>query len=473
MIKIKELFITDKQFYKEVFRLVLPLTAINSTSLILSFFDVFMLGRTGDMSETAISAAKIASQPFFLFSMLMFGSMSGAMVLCSQYWGKKDTDTINSIAGTTLAVLLPISIIFMSVCFIFAKQIMGLISGDATVVEMAVIYLRILLPSIILNLLSGLFSGILRSVENVKIPMAASFAGITVNIILDAILIYGFFGFPKLGIQGAATAALIARTIEFSVILIYVAFFEKTVKFTLKKMFRIHIFILRDFFKYSLPVIANEFIWGFGMTIHSSVIGHMSKDQYAAYTVSGMIGQIAELSMIGFATGCCIIIGKSIGEGKDNNTVMKYARTFQGLAVFFALITGGITFVLRDIIINLFEISDITKTYASQLFTVMVIISIAKTFNCVSIVGIIRGGGDTKTGMILDACAMYFWGIPLGFFAMYVFKLNVIFVCALLISDELIKVPVCFLRIKSRKWIRNITRSKEETGKTEKIGDGI
>ena len=439
---------------------------MSAMSLILNFCDIFMLGRIGEASEKAISAAQIANRPFFLFSMLLFGSMSGATVLCSQYWGKKDVLTINSIAGATLLFLLPFCALFMAVCFFFAERIMALLSNDAAIVQMAVSYLRIILFSFIFNLLTGLFSGILRSVEKVKVPVCATLTGIITNIILNAVLIYGRLGFPAMGIRGAAIATVVARAVELSIILVYIVFFEKTLKFTPKKMFRIRKVIIKDFLKYGLPVIANEFIWGFGVIIHTSIIGNMPKDkpgdQIAAYTISNMIEQIAFMSIIGFSTVCCIMIGKAIGEGKDNDTVAKYARTFIGLAGLFAAVTGLAAFIFRDAIIGIFEISGATKTYASQLFTVVMVFILLKTFNCVSIVGIFRGGGDTKTGMIIDSGFMYCIGIPLGFTAMYFLKLDVPFVYAFLISDELFKFPVVLWRVKSRKWIRNITREKHE-----------
>ena len=462
----KNIFVKDKQFYKNVFKLALPIIAMQAMFLLLNFCDIIMLGRIGEESQIAISAAQSANRPFFLFSMLMFGSMSGATVLCSQYWGKKDVETINSIAGTTLAFLFPLGVIFMAVCLIFSEPLMYLISDDAEIVKMAVTYLRIISFSFIFSLLTGLFSGILRSVERVIVPVMATLTGILINIFLNYVLIYGHFGFPALGIQGAAAGTVIARGIELSIILIYVIFFEKTIKFNLKKMFKIHIFIIKDFFKYSLPVITNEFVWAFGVTIHTSIIGHMPKEQsaepLAAYSISNMIEQIAFMSIIGFSTACCIIIGKAIGEGKDNDTVAKYSRTFIGLAVVFAFLTSSISFMIKDIIISIFEISDSTKAYTSQLFTVVTIFILIKTFNCVSIVGIFRGGGDTKTGMIIDTTAMYFWGIPVGFAAMYFFKLEVPFVYAFLISDEIVKLPIVLWRVKSRKWIRNITREKHE-----------
>jgi putative MATE family efflux protein len=339
---------------------------------------------------------------------------------------------------------------------------MSLFSNEEKIVEAAVSYLRIMLFSFVFYLLTALFSGILRSVEKVKIPMTATLIGIMTNITLNALLIYGLGAFPALGIKGAAIATVIARAVEFSIVFVYIAFFENTLKFTVKKMFAIRALIIKDFFKYALPVIANEFVWGFGATLHTSIIGNMARDapgdQIAAYTVSNMIEQIAFMSIMGFSTVCCIIIGKAIGEGKDNGTIVKYARTFMGLAGFFAFMTGGAAFIFRNRIIDLFEISDETKIYASRLFVVVTVFILIKTFNCVSIVGIFRGGGDTKTGMIVDLCFMYSLGIPLGFCAMRFWKLEVPFVYAFLVRDELFKLPVIIWREKSCRWIRSITR---------------
>jgi putative MATE family efflux protein len=462
MVETNKIFSRDKRFYISVFRLLLPLVAMSAMHLILNFCDIFMLGRLGEMSETAISAAQIANRPFFLFSLLMFGAMSGATVLCSQYWGKKNVAAINSVAGITVVFLLPVCLIFMAVCFISARQIMSLFSNDEAITAMAVIYLRIIVFSFIFSLLTSLFSGVLRSVEKVKIPMAAVITGITLNIFLNWVLIYGNLGMPALGIKGAAIGTVIARTAELSVVLSYVVFFEKTIKFTLKKMLAIKKILIKDFFRYSLPVVANEFLWGFGVTIHTSIIGNMPVCEYAdrltAYTISNMMEQIAFMSIMGFSNACCILIGKAIGEGKNADEVAQYARTFIGLSVIFSVATGSAAFFSRNFIISLFEISPLTKIYASQLFVAVTFFVLIKTFNCVSIVGIFRGGGDTKTGMIIDSVFMYALGIPLGFSAAYFFGFEVPLVYAFLVSDELFKMPVIAYRLKSRRWIRNITR---------------
>jgi putative MATE family efflux protein len=428
------------------------------TSLALSFTDMFMFGLMEGVSETAIAASRIAHQPFYLFHMILFGSMSGASVLCSQYWGKKDIRTINAVAGTTFLLMLPVCAVFISVSFIFAPQLMPLFSNDPDVIAEAVIYLRIIAFSFIFELVTTLFSGILRSVENVKVPMFIGIGGISVNIILNALLIFGLAGLPAMGIQGAAAATFITQFLRMAGMLIYIIFIEKTVRFNIKKMLNIKKVLIKDFFKIGPPVIANEFIWGLGTSVHMAIIGRISSEAQSAYIVSSMLEQIAAITMIHFSTVCCVIIGKSIGEGKPKDIIAHYSRTFIGLACAAAVFTGGLTFIFRHFIINLFELKGETQAYVSQLFLVAAAALIIKTFNCVSVVGIFRGGGDTKTGMIIDLLAMYLAGIPAGFCAMYYFGLSVPFVYAFLIIDELVKLPIYFILVKRRKWIRNITR---------------
>ena len=455
---LKYISVPDKNFYRTVFRLVLPLVAISMMSLALSFSDIFMFGLMEGVSETAIAASRIANQPFYLFHMILFGSMSGASILCSQYWGKKDIRTINAIAGTTFLLLLPVCAVFISVSFIFAPQIMSLLSNDPDVIAEAVIYLRVIAFAFMFELVTTLFSGILRSVENVKVPMFIGIGGISINIILNAFLIFGLAGLPAMGIQGAAIATFITQFLRMAGMLIYIIFIEKTVRFNIKKMFNIRRILIKDFFRYSPPVIANEFIWGLGTSVHMAIIGRISSEAQSAYIVSNMLEQIAGITMINFSTACCIIIGKSIGEGKSKDIIAQYSRSFIGLACVAAAFTGGITFIFRHFIINLFELKGETQAYVSQLFIIVTIFLLIKTFNCISVVGIFRGGGDTKTGMIVDLLAMYLVGIPAGFCAMYFLELSVPFVYAFLIIDELVKLPVYFILVKRRKWIRNITR---------------
>jgi len=459
-------FITDKKFYGGAFRLILPIVALSMTQIALGFSDMFMFGLLDEASETAIAATRIAMQPFFLFAMILFGAMSGAAVLCSQYWGKKDTDTINAVTGATFLLIAPVCALFMTISILFAPQLMSLLSNDSEVIGAAVTYLRIIAVAFMFELVTGIFSGTLRSVENVRVPMLIGIGGIAVNITLNAFLIFGLAGVPAMGVPGVAVATLISHFLRMLAMLTYIIFLEKRVNFSLKKMLNIRKVIIRDFFKYATPVIGNEFFWGFGTTIHMAIIGAISSEAQSAYIVSNTMEAIAGISMMGFSTAASITIGKAIGGGQSRGMIARYARTFLGLGIIAAVFTISAVFMFRNSLINLFGLRGETQEYAAGLFVVVTIVLLVKTCNCIIVVGIFRGGGDTKTGMIIDMSAMYFISIPSGFIAMYFLNLNVVFVYAALMLDEIVKLPILLMLFRRRKWIKNITRDFEETQKT-------
>ncbi|MCI8386906.1 MAG: MATE family efflux transporter [Clostridiales bacterium] len=451
------LFVRDKGFYKAVLALALPMTLQNVMQLLLNMMDTVMLGRLGDSSESVISAANFANQPYFVYSLFLFGMVSGMSVLIAQYWGKGDIDTINAIAGTATTAAVVIGGIFTLVCYMFTPQVMGLFTKTQEVIDLGVGYLHIVLASYIVASLTVLLCGVMRSTEQVIIALVANATAILLNIALNYVLIFGKLGFPSLGINGAAIATLISRIIELAIVLVYVIFFEKKVRLNIKKMFRINRTLIRDFIKYSLPVICNETLWGLGMTVHSVVIGNLGDAPYAAYSVANIVERIGLLAAIGFANATTIIIGKEIGAGRKENAY-PYAKTMLMLSILVGTFMSAVVLIVRQPVVNMFNVADTTKATAMNIISVMSFIILMKSINTTAIVGVIRGGGDTLTAMLLDFVPMWIMAIPLGFIAAYLIKLPVWWVYACLMSDELVKMIFCLFRIKSKKWIRNVTR---------------
>ena len=258
-------------------------------------------------------------------------------------------------------------------------------------------------------------------------------------------------------IEGAALATLIAKIVEFLVVLVYVIFFDKRVRLSFSRMFRIRREMVSDFVRYSLPVILNETMWGLGITLHSVIIGHISDAAYAAYTVANIIEKIGLLSAIGFANATQIIIGKEIGAGRKENAY-PYARTMLAASALLGLIMSGVVLLIRVPAVSLFDVADSTKEAAANIIAVMSVIIFIKSFNTTAIVGVMRGGGDTKTAMIFDFVPMWTISIPIGAVAAHVIGLPVWWVYACLMSDEVLKSAFCLLYVKSKRWIRNVTR---------------
>ena len=451
------LFVRDKNFYKVVLGLALPMTLQNVMQLLLNMMDTVMLGRLGENSETVIAAANLANQPYFVYTLFLFGMVSGASVLIAQYWGKGDTDTINAIAGIAMIAVLCVGGIYTTVCYLFTPQVMGLFTQSAEVISLGVSYLRIVLASYLIASMTTLLNGVMRSTERVKVALTTNTIAIFLNITLNYILIFGKLGAPAMGIVGAAVATLIARIIELLMVFVYVALIEKRVKLRLPRMLKIRRDLVRDFIRYSLPVICNETTWGLGITVHSAIIGNMGDAPYAAYSVANIIERIGLLAAIGFANATLIIIGKKIGAGRSENAY-PYAKTMLAMSVALGTVMAGVVLLIRHPAVQMFNVADDTRAAAINIITVMIFVILAKSFNTTAIVGVIRGGGDTVTAMLLDFVPMWIFAIPLGAIMAHVVGLPVWWVYGCLMSDEIVKVAFCLKRIISKKWIRNVTR---------------
>ena len=450
-------FVRDKGFYRNVLRLAIPLTLQSAMGLLLNMMDTVMLGRLGENSEAVISAASLANQPFTIYSILIFGIASGASVLISQYWGKQDTDSINSITGIITIISLVAGGLVTVLCYFFAPEVMSLYTSSPLVIELGVSYLYIVLASYPITSMTSLLCSVMRSTEQVKVALVSNSAAILTNILLNYILIFGKLGFPALGIVGAAIATLIARIAELLMVLFYVIFMEKQVRLSLRKMLRIRGVLVRDLCRYSLPTITSETFWGLGITCHAAIIGNMGEIPYAAYSVANIIESIGLLATMGFATAALVIIGKEIGAGREHNAY-PYAKTLLTLATILGALMSGVVVLLARPAVNLFNIVDATKDTAVNIILVIAVLVFIKSFNATAIVGVFRGGGDTVTAMLMDSVCMWTISVPMGLLAAYVLELPVWWVYAFLMTDEVVKIFIGFKRVTSRKWIRNVTR---------------
>ena len=450
------LFVKDRLFYKRAFMLLLPMIFQNVMSLMLQLSDTVMLGLLPSNSETAISAANLANKPYFVYTLFLFGIVSGATVLISQYWGKGDTETISRILGIAMTTALVLGSFFTLSCYLFAPSIMSMFSKSSEVIRLGAEYMRTVAISYIPAAVILLLYGILKSTEQVTVPLVFSGASIILNIVLNYILIFGKFGLSEMGVRGAAIATAISKLTEFVLVIIYMVFFEKKVHIKISKLLDFKKKILMDFVRYSSPVILNETAWGLGITVHAAILGNLGEEQYAAYTLANIIEQIAMLAVFGFANASGIIIGKEIGAGRSQNAY-PYAKTLLSMAVISGFSFAFILMLFREKIIGIFNVSDTTKMYAGYIIIIMFFLISFKSFNTPAIVGVIRAGGDTVTAMLTDFIPMWLIAIPLGLTVTKLFDLPVYFVYALLMSDEALKAGFILWRLKSKRWIKNLT----------------
>lgn len=445
-----------KQFYRDVIALVLPMAAQNLINVAVTSADVVMLGRVG---ETVLSASSLAGQVQFIMSLIFFGLTSGAAVLTAQYWGKGDARTIEKVLGITLRLSLGVAAVFTAAVWLFPYRIMGLFTPEAKVIEHGVQYLKIVGASYLLMSVTMIYLNVMRSVERVVISTVVYLVSLLTNIAVNAVLIFGMFGFPKLGIRGAAIGTVIARTVELVIVLCYAKFVNRDVRLRFRNLFVRDKLLQADFFRYSIPVTLNELMWGLGSSMNTLIIGHLGSSAVAANSVAQVTRQLATVIAFGIANATAIMIGKTIGAG-DNEKAERYAKRFVRLT----WITGGIGAVvillIGPIASATMALSDTAKGYLTIMMLVMSYFSLFQSYNSTMVVGIYRAGGDTKFGLFLDVATMWGCSILLGALAAFVFKFPVPAVYILLMSDEIIKLPFTTRRYRSKVWLRNVTREE-------------
>ena len=442
-------------FYKMVLALVLPMALQNLINVAVTSADVIMLGK---VSETVLSASSLAGQVQFVMTLFFFGITSGAAVLTAQYWGKKETRTIEKVMGIALRISLVVAILFTATVLIFTEPVMRIFTKEADVIAEGVKYLRIIAFSYILTAITMVYLNIMRSVEKVMISTFVYLVSLIVNIILNSIFIFGLLGFPALGIQGAALATLIARFVELLIVIVYATKFNQTIHFHIKDLFAKNQLLEKDFYKYSVPVIANELMWGAACAMNTVIIGHIGKSVVAANSVAQVTRQLATVVAFGIAGAAAIIIGKTIGE-KDEETAKVYGKKFVHLSLYAGLIGGIVILVIRPIVMSNLALTKEAQGYLSIMMFVMSYFVVAQSFNTNLVVGVFRAGGDTNFGLMIDVVSMWCGSLLLGFLSAFVFKWPIAITYILLMSDELIKIPLTLYRYKSMKWLRNVTRT--------------
>ena len=440
----------NRNFYRSVMSLVIPMALQNLVNVGISSTDVIMLGRVG---EKVLSGASLGSQVQFVMSLILFGITSGASVLVAQYWGKGDVRTIEKVLGIALKFSLTIGAVFTIVTLLFPRVIMHILTNDAEVIAEGGKYLQIVGISYVIMAVNIVYLNIMRSVERVKISTVVYLTGLIVNVIINAVLI---FGKPQMGIRGAAVGTVAAITVELVMVILY----DKKINDIFQ--FHFHFFktenkiLLKDFIKFSGPVIVNELMWGLGCSTVTAILGHMGSAAVAANSVTQVVRQLAMVMSFGIASATAIMLGKTIGEGNE-----KRAREYGGKFVKMSIISGFvgslIVLIERPVAMMTMELTDTAEKYLSLMMFVMAYYVIAQTFNTTMIVGVFRAGGDTKIGLFIDVGCMWCISILVGFITAFVIKLPVMVVYMILLSDEIFKIPISAWRYKTYKWLNNVT----------------
>lgn len=441
-------------FYKNVIALVVPMAFQNLINVGITATDVIMLGKVG---EKVLSGASLGGQVQYIMVLFLFGLTSGATVLTAQYWGKKDITTIEKILALAIKSAIFVTFLFTIAALAIPGILMKIFTNDPQVIAQGIQYLRVVAFSYILMGITQVYLYTMRSVERVLIATCVYLSSLICNIILNAIFIFGMFGFPALGVCGAALATLISRCLELFIVMIYAHFYNQEIRFRFHYLFHTEVILWKDFLTYSIPVVLNEVMWGLGTAANTAVLGHLGSSAVAANSVAQVARQLATVVSFGLSSATAIYLGKTIGERKFEHA-RAYARHFIGLSLLMGAVGGGLILLASPIAISVLALTPVAKTYLKIMFFVMSYFVIAQAFNTTMVVGIFRAGGDTRFGLLLDVSTMWGCSILFGFLAAFVWHLSVPMVYVILMSDELIKVPITVWRYRKYRWLKDVTR---------------
>ena len=445
----------NKKFYKLLISLCIPIIIQQLISTSVNIIDTVMISSLG---ETSVASIGVANQYFFLFNMALSGIVGGSGVFISQFYGKNDRINIKKTTSFTTLLSVGLSAIFVLLATLFPTNIINIFSKDPEVIKLCREYFSIIVFCYPLIAISTVFSMGSRSVRNPKLGMICSSIALVVNIILNYCLIFGNLGLPALGVKGAALATVIARIIEFILIISYVYFIKKDyiLKFNLKDFKLIDKDFINTFISKTLPVFINDTTWAIGTILYSVAYSQAGTSAIAASQIATSTGNFFIITSVCIGIGASIMLGNELGADRIDTAII-YAKKISKLVVIVGLICGGLLILNIPILLKMFSVSSDLAPDITKIFFIMGIMLALRAFNTLIVIGILRSGGDTKYSLYLELGCMWFASIPLTFVA--AFKGAPIYILVLLsYSEEIVKFIFGVPRALSKKWANNIVK---------------
>lgn len=442
----------EDKFQNQVLKLALPITAQQFMLALVSACDTFMLG---GLNQNSLSAVFLASQITFVFNLILTALTIGENMFVAQYYGKKDFHGVRTSAGLVLTYILLVSVAFWGVTFFAPKTLMCLFTNDTALIVYGEKYLRLIGLSYVFSGVLQVLQGILKNCGYVGKCTLVSIVVVCLNIVLNAVFIYGYFGFPRMEIAGAALATVLANGIGL-LITVYLLCRKKDLWIGLADLRCRERKMIKKFWKHVYPVLFNEIVWGGGFTMYSVILGHLGSDAVAANSIANITKNLLVCVCTGFGYGGSIIVGNLLGKG-NLSEARKAGNSLCKTAVVSGCLTGGVILLLSPIILHFTKLTDTAESYLKYMLIMSSYYVIGKSINGMTIGGIFPAGGDTKFGLKCDAVTMWCFAVPLGCIAAFVLKLPVLMVYFVLNLDELVKLPAVFKHYRKYKWVKNLT----------------
>lgn len=440
-------------FYRQMFKLAIPIIIQNLLSAAVNSSDVIMLNYVG---QSAISAVSLAANYSNILFMVYYGLGTGASLLCAQYFGKKNMQAIHAVEGIALRFSLAISVLVALAAFTMPQRMLLLFTSDQELIAIGSSYIRIMGITYLCWGVTEIYLAILRSIGRVTISMTLNMLAFGLNILLNAVFIFGLFGAPKLGVTGVAIATASSRLIQL-VACVIVSLLSKDVKLNPAYMFIRSKTLLNDFIHLSLPALGNDLSWSVAFSMYSVILGHLGTEAVAANSLVTVVRNVGSVFCFTIASAGTILLGRVMGQ-EELEKSKSYASRMLKMTVVAGAVGGVIVLAVTPFVLRFAFLNDTAMHYLKYMLLINSYYIMGSAVNTALIAGVFRAGGDTKFGLICDTIDMWVYAVPLGFFAAFVLKLPVLWVYFLLCTDEFVKWPWVIRHYRKGEWAKNITR---------------
>lgn len=455
--------IQDRNFLRKALMIAFPVALQGMLNTVVNLVDTMMIGSLG---ETTIAAVGLANKVFFVFSLLIFGVVSGSGVLAAQYWGRRDVKHIRKVLGIALLMALGGALLFVIPGVVRPDLVMRIFTTSSNTIAIGASYLVIVALSYPFIAVTNTYVAMMRAVGQVKAPVVISCMAIMINIALNYIFIFGHFGAPVMGAPGAALATLTARIVECAATIGVVYKTRSPIACRIREMFGYSRAFLRQFYQTTSPVIANEFIWGLGTTMYSLAYGRMGDQAVAAITITATIQDIVVVLFQGLSAATAVILGNEMGAGKLKRAEV-YAKNFFLLQFMATLFAMAVCYLIREPVISMYRVSPEAARDISRCLIVFILFAPFKMFNYVNVVGVLRSGGDTRVCLFIDTSGVWLIGIPMAFIGGLWLQLPIYMVYAMVMLEEIYKALAGGIRYRQKKWLRNLAAEMKNLELTE------
>jgi MATE family, multidrug efflux pump len=445
-------FFRDKEFFRAMLALALPVAFQQLISAGLNMIDVLMVGQLG---ETSVAALGLANQIFFLLILFLFGITSGMSIFTAQFWGKGDTEQIRHVLGICLTSAVSVAVLFSFAALLAPEKLMGFYTEDAAVIKLGSDYLRIVGLSYVFMAITVSYISILRSITQVTLTVVVAVVALALKTVISYLFIFGVAGLPALGVRGAAFGTCLGWIFQAGLLLILVYVRKTPLAANPLSFFRFDRSFLFKVLKTSMPAALNEVLWSFGITTYNAVYARIGTDAIAAVNINATIEELMFVLFIGLGNACSVMVGNQIGAG-GKEVAFEHSRRFTILGVIAALIAGLIVFTLRDMVVSLYQISPSAAENLRGLMFVYSLSSWLRVFNFMLFIGALRAGGDTRYAMFTELFSIWMIGVPSALLGGFVLHLPVYGVYALVLLEEAVKAVIITRRFLSRKWIHDL-----------------